>query len=106
VKIASLGQLPVGSTRVFNYPGEHDTCVLVHAQPGVLRAYGQKCTHLSCAVVPEPRDGVIACPCHEGLFDLKDGRPIAGPPRRPLPRIRLEQMGNDVYAVGVEYATT
>ena len=34
-------------------------------------------------------------------------RPVlAGPPRRPLPLVRLELRGGEVYAVGVEARTT
>jgi Rieske Fe-S protein len=68
-------------------------------------AYSQKCTHLSCAVRPWVRQGLIACPCHEGFFDLASGRPVAGPPRRPLARILLDVRGNQVYATGVETRT-
>jgi nitrite reductase/ring-hydroxylating ferredoxin subunit len=105
-RIASLDSLPIGGSLVFEYPGEHDTCVLVRLADAVVVAYGQKCTHLSCAVVPKPEQGVLHCPCHEGLFDLRSGRPIAGPPRRPLPRIVLEVRERDVYAIGVEQRTT
>lgn len=42
------------------------------------------------------------CPCHDGAFDVRSGVPTAGPPRRPLSRIRLERSGGVVYAVGVE----
>jgi Rieske Fe-S protein len=49
--------------------------------------------------------GVIHCPCHEGLFDLQSGRPIAGPPRRPLPLVRLEMRGKEIYATGIEERT-
>ena len=104
-KVASLSALPVGSSLVFNYPGPHDPCLLVHVEPGKLLAYGQKCTHLSCAVIPKVEDGVLTCPCHEGLFDLHTGRKIAGPPPRPLPRIALDVRGDDVYAKGVEWRT-
>ena len=31
-----------------------------------------------------------------------DGRPLAGPPTRPLPRITLERRGDDLFATGVE----
>jgi nitrite reductase/ring-hydroxylating ferredoxin subunit len=105
-RIASLDSLPIGGSLVFEYPGEHDTCVLVRLADAEVVAYGQKCTHLSCAVVPKPEQGVLHCPCHEGLFDLRSGRPIAGPPRRPLPRIVLEVRERDVYAIGVEQRTT
>ena len=49
----------------------------------MLVAFSQQCTHLSCAVVPQPEQNRLFCPCHEGAFDLQSGRPIAGPPNRP-----------------------
>lgn len=101
-RIASLSSLPVGSTLVFQYPGPHDDCILIRTAGDRLLAYSQKCTHLSCAVIPDVSKGVIRCPCHEGLFDLATGRNITGPPPRPLPRIALEVRGNDIYATGVE----
>lgn len=102
LRIASLRDVAVGQTLVFQYPGERDNCVLVRTGPSELVAYGQKCTHLSCAVVPRPDEGVIRCPCHEGLFDLRSGRPLAGPPPRPLPLVHLELRGDAIYATGVE----
>ena len=71
----------------------------------MLVAYGQSCTHLSCAVVPRIADDCIHCPCHEGFFDLRSGRPIAGPPRRPLVRVRVEVKQGIVYAIDIERRT-
>jgi Rieske Fe-S protein len=105
-RVASLDQLAVGGTLVFQYPGAHDPCILVRLGDTELVAYSQKCTHLSCAVIPRPDRGDIHCPCHEGYFDLRSGRPIAGPPPRPLPRITLEIRGRDVYATGVDMRAT
>jgi Rieske Fe-S protein len=104
-RVASIDQLPVGSVMTFAYPGPNDDCLLVRAAGNALVAYGQQCTHLSCAVRPLVKQGVIHCPCHEGYFDLQTGRPVAGPPRRPLPLVRLEVRGRDVYATGVEERT-
>ena len=105
-RIASFDQLAVGGTLVFNYPGDHDPCILVRLGATEVVAYSQKCTHLSCAVIPRPDRGDIHCPCHEGFFDLRTGRPIAGPPPRPLPRITLSIRGREIYATGVEWRTT
>jgi Rieske Fe-S protein len=105
-RIASLDDLAIGSTLVFSYPGEHDNCVLVRLSEAGFVAYSQKCTHLSCAVIPRPEQGVLQCPCHEGVFDLRSGRPAAGPPRRPLPRILLAVRGRAIYATGVELRMT
>jgi Rieske Fe-S protein len=102
VRIASLDAIPEGGAVVFDYPGPHDARILVRTGPKSFVAYGQKCTHLSCAVVPEPDEGRLHCPCHNGSFDLATGAPLAGPPRRPLERVLLELRGNDLYATGVE----
>jgi Rieske Fe-S protein len=105
-RIASLGQLPVGGAFTFDYPEAHDSCVLVRTAENSFVAFSQKCTHLSCAVVPQPEKNRFYCPCHEGAFGLTTGDPIAGPPRRPLPRIHLEIIGEYIYATGVELRTT
>jgi nitrite reductase/ring-hydroxylating ferredoxin subunit len=101
-RIASLDDLPVGGALAFHYPTENDPCLLVRVSDLELVAFGQKCTHLSCAVIPRPGENSFYCPCHEGRFDLRTGAPVAGPPRRPLSRVRLEVRGRDVYATGVE----
>ena len=105
VRLASVQDVPVGTTRTFAYPTEHDPCILVRSDERTFVAYSQECTHLSCAVVPRIEDGVIRCPCHEGVFDLASGRPIAGPPRRPLAMVRLQIRGGDIFAAGVEERT-
>jgi Rieske Fe-S protein len=33
---------------------------------------------------------------------MATGRPIAGPPQRPLERILIEIRGGDIYATGVQ----
>jgi len=91
--------------RTFSYPREQDPCVLVRLMDGEFVAFSQSCTHLSCAVIPKVEEGVFFCPCHEGYFDLRTGRNIAGPPPRPLPRIVLEIEGEDIYAVRVDERT-
>ncbi len=105
LRIASLSEVPVGTSQMFRYPGEHDACLLIRPRDGVLVAYSQECTHLSCAVVPKIADGVLHCPCHEGYFDLETGRNIAGPPPRPLAKIELEVVGDEVFAIGVQERT-
>lgn len=104
-QVAWLSSVAVGSTVVFSYPGPADQCVLVRTGPKTLVAYSQKCTHLSCAVIPDASAGKINCPCHDGVFDLATGRPLAGPPQRPLARILLQVRSGQILAVGVEERT-
>jgi Rieske Fe-S protein len=101
IRVASLAALAPGSATMFAYPDQQDPCLLIRTRDGKLLAYSQKCTHLSCAVIPDVDRGILRCPCHEGIFELSTGRNIAGPPPRPLPAIELEVVGDDVFAVGV-----
>lgn len=103
--IASLSAMPLGSVLMFDYPDDSDPCLLIRTREGKLLAYDQKCTHLSCAVVPKLDEGILHCPCHEGVFDLATGRNIAGPPPRPLPAIELELEGDEIFAVGIKERT-
>jgi nitrite reductase/ring-hydroxylating ferredoxin subunit len=98
-------ELRPGLVKEFRYPTRDDPCLLICLADGQPVAYGQKCTHLSCAVVPDLPKGQLHCPCHNGAFEVAEGRPVAGPPRRPLPRVRLERRDGKVFAVGVELRT-
>jgi Rieske Fe-S protein len=105
-RIAAVDEVPIGGAVTFTYPEVHDDCILVRLDERRFVAYGQKCTHLSCAVRPVRSEGVLQCPCHEGSFDLASGRPVAGPPRRPLDLVRLELRQREIYATGVVERTT
>jgi len=102
VEIATATQVPAGGSLLFHYPNENSPCLLVHLNSGEYAAYSQKCTHLSCPVLPEVDRGRFHCPCHEGEFDMETGAPLSGPPRRPLPRVSLEMAGGRIYATGIE----
>jgi Rieske Fe-S protein len=104
-KIASLQEIPVGGALTFRYPHDHDDCILLRPSAETLLAYSQKCTHLSCAVVPDHEHNCLHCPCHNGNFDIPTGRPVSGPPQRPLSKILIERRGNEIWATGVEERT-
>ena len=105
LRITAVDDVGIGAAVGFRYPDEHEPCLLVRLSEREFVAFNQKCTHLSCAVIPRPSEGSLYCPCHEGRFDIRTGAPTAGPPRRPLTRILLETRGRDIYAVGVEERT-
>jgi nitrite reductase/ring-hydroxylating ferredoxin subunit len=87
---------------LFRYPTAESPCIAIRTPAGSLVGYSQVCTHLSCAVVYDKQENQIVCPCHRGVFDVNQGTPIAGPPTRPLPRVKLEQRGDQIYATGWE----
>jgi len=99
--IARAGAIPVGGVKLFTYPTSNDPCLMVRTADDTYVAYSQVCTHLSCAVIYNVHRGRLECPCHEGIFSVKDGSVTAGPPPRPLPRVVLERRGNDLVAVGM-----
>ena len=100
--VARVDELPVGGAKTFNYPAGSSPRILVRTGETAFVAYDQQCTHLLCPVVPAVDRGRLHCPCHNGWFDLATGRPLEGPPQRPLPRVRLEVREGTVYATGVE----
>jgi nitrite reductase/ring-hydroxylating ferredoxin subunit len=102
MRIARAEEIPVGGVKLFAYPGPNDHCILVRPSENKFVAYTQKCTHLSCAVYYSKEKNRIECPCHEGYFSIDDGRVLQGPPPRPLPRIEIEQRGNDLIAISVQ----
>ena len=104
-KIATVAELEAKRVVEFRYPDEHEPCLALCLEPGRYVAYGQKCSHLACAVVPHLDKNELHCPCHNGFFELNNGRPIAGPPRRPHPLVKLEIHDGVVYATGFELRT-
>ncbi len=100
--VCKKSEIPVGGTRSFVIQGSTIPYVLIHLEDGELRAYEQKCTHLSCAVFYKPNSGKIECPCHNGWFDAKTGEVLAGPPPRPLPRLDVVEKADGIYVKAFE----
>lgn len=98
--VCGKDEVPVGGTRSFTLDGSTIPYILVHLEDGTLRAYEQKCTHLSCSVYYEPGSGQIVCPCHKGYFDANDGKVLAGPPPRKLPSLTVIEKEGNIYVTG------
>lgn len=99
--IAQTGEIPVEGVKLFTYPSTEDHCILVRTGENEYVAYSQKCTHLSCAVYYSKESSRLECPCHQGFFSIKDGSVLQGPPSRPLPRVVLEQRGQQLVAISM-----
>ena len=100
--VAQVGEIPVGGVKLFEYPGQEDQCIMVRISDDSYVAYSQKCTHLSCAVYYSREKDQLICPCHNGVFSIRDGSVIQGPPPRPLPRVILDRRGTDLVAIRVQ----
>jgi Rieske Fe-S protein len=88
--IVALDAVPIGSTYLFDYPGDADPAILLRLADQEVVAFSQKCTHLGCVVYHQADENRWHCPCHEGNFDTVTGDVISGPPTRPLGRIDVE----------------
>lgn len=99
-RVDGAGELKPGESLNFAYPGKEDTAIMVRNHDGTYRAFGQKCTHLSCPVHYSKVNDRLECPCHEGGFDARTGAVLYGPPPRPLDLIELEIHNGEIFATG------
>lgn len=104
VVIAQAREIPVGGSKIFQYPRPVDPCIMIRTDTDSYIAYSRFCTHQACVVFYRPAQNGFECPCHGGFFSLADGSVLAGPPPRPLPRIVLERRGQNLVAIGVATA--
>jgi len=58
-------------------------------------AVSDRCVHLGCPVRWVDAAERFICPCHGGVYDLL-GKPVAGPPVRPLDRFYTRVNGENV----------
>ncbi len=84
--------------------------VWIHTEDGEkFTVYSGRCTHLGCGFGFDKANQQFRCPCHEGVFDLKTGAVLAGPPPRALDRLETKIENGDLYCayrdfrVGVPY---
>ena len=65
-------------------------------------AISTRCAHLGCPVRWVDAAERFICPCHGGVYDLL-GRPVGGPPVRPLDRFYTRVTGENVE-LGARYS--
>ena len=95
--LARVEEIPVGGYKLFRYPTAEHPCILVRLSEGGFAAYSQSCTHLQCPVNYQHEKKQFYCPCHEGFFAADDGRVLAGPPRRALPRYPVAVRDGEIW---------
>ncbi len=100
--VGSAAKLQQTGSILFRYPTDQDPCIAVQTAEGKIVAYSQVCTHLSCAVVYDNKENALVCPCHKGMFEIDGGRPTAGPPIRPLPKVNVVKRGDQLIAISRE----
>src|SRR5574341_354517 len=97
IPVARVSELPAGaSKRVYL---DTDAVALFNAG-GTYFAVSDRCTHgrasLSEGRMVDSKACILECPWHGGRFELKTGRPVAGPPNMPLKTYRVKISGEQI----------
>ncbi len=94
VALPDADALPAGSALMFMFGGVPAT--LIHHDDGTWACFEAKCTHRGCEVRFEPENRRIFCGCHEGVYDMRTGEVVSGPPPRPLKSLSVEVRDGEV----------
>lgn len=94
VRVGLLDELKIGEPLLVKH-GETPFYV-VRLDATRVVAHSAVCTHLRCIVGFDRGTRVLACPCHDGRFDLS-GHVLSGPPRRALTSYRVSVRAGEVF---------
>jgi Rieske Fe-S protein len=96
-QIATSSEVPNNSTKSFtgkNRYGYATTYLIVRTSDGLI-GMNATCTHNGCTVTIE--NAGLLCPCHNALFDAKNGDVLRGPAAYPLERVSVREADGFIY---------
>ena len=94
IELGPVDSHPIGHARMVRHG--RDPVFVVRRDESTFVGLSGVCTHLRCVLTWDEDLEALACPCHNGAFDLS-GNVIQGPPPRPLTRYRVETRLGKVY---------
>jgi Rieske Fe-S protein len=97
IPIAKSSEVPNNSTKSFvakNRYGNSTTYIVIRKSDELL-ALDATCPHKGCIVAVES-EGLL-CPCHNALFDPKNGDVLRGPASYPLDRLAVRESEGVIY---------
>ena len=94
IKVGPEASLLPGQAQLVRHGS--DPVFVVRTVAGELIGVSAVCTHLHCVLDFDRGKSRLACPCHEGSFDLS-GNVLTGPPPRPLRTYRVETRLGQIY---------
>jgi Rieske Fe-S protein len=104
VRVGHVDDVAVGGYKLFRYPTDNDPCILLRLDQERFAAFDQRCTHLSCPVYFNAKDGQLLCPCHKGIFSAVDGAILAGPSKRALDALAVIVRNGELWVQAPEVA--
>jgi nitrite reductase/ring-hydroxylating ferredoxin subunit len=94
VKVALTIDLQAGSMVGVEAEGKE---ILLSNIDGQYYAVGNRCTHMSCLLSDGALKGEkVTCSCHASIFNVKTGRVIKGPAKKPEPTFETKVEGEEV----------
>ena len=97
--IAKEGELEPNSALLFADADSGKPRVLIRLGDGGYVMYSAECTHQGCTVSYKSDDGgYLACPCHNSVYDPRDGAVWSGPADEPLPKLGLEIREGKIFS--------
>jgi Rieske Fe-S protein len=97
IPVAKSSEVPANSTKSFlakNSNGGESTYILARNSEGLI-AMGATCPHKGCTVAIAT-EGLL-CPCHNALFDPKNGAVLRGPASYALDRVVVREADGVIY---------
>lgn len=94
VRVGLLEDLPIGEARLVRHGVTPFFVVRTDAQRVI--ALSAVCTHVRCILQFDRERRGLACPCHDGRFDLA-GNVLSGPPPKPLKSYEVAVRAGEVY---------
>jgi 3-phenylpropionate/trans-cinnamate dioxygenase ferredoxin subunit len=91
VRVGTLAEVPEGEARAFECPWGR--VAVAHLEQR-LYAFEDECPNAGCSLAEgsiDDRTAQVTCVCHESVFDLETGEPLAGPARDPLALYRVRE---------------
>lgn len=99
IPLGKSSEVPANTSKIFfakNRLGNQSGYIIARGSDGIL-AMSDICSHKGCSVEIQ-KEGLI-CPCHNALFDPKNGDVLRGPASYPLDRIPVSERDGVIYVV-------
>lgn len=94
VKVALVKDLGPGKALGVEAGGKE---IVVANVDGNYYAIGDRCTHMSCKLSEGSlKSQNITCPCHVSVFDMKTGKVVKGPAKKPEPFFQVKAEGDQI----------
>lgn len=97
IAIAKSSEVPNNSTKSFTAKNRfgYSTTYILTRYSDLLLAMDSTCPHKGCTVAIES-EGLV-CPCHNALFDPKNGDVLRGPASYALDRLAVREVDGTIY---------